>query len=299
MLRRVGARSVAALAVLLAVVGAPRIASAWCRTTTSSDFVATPAKPCDLSGTPLWWHSRCVGFAVNKDASTQIDLPTARAVVQQQLDLWTSVDCPADPVACSGGGAGTPSMKVTDLGPTTVHAAAYNAKGGNENVILFWDTTWPHPDADVTLALTTVTYSVTSGEIYDADIEVNSNPTSNPLAAADPLGDRYDFQSIVAHESGHLLGLSHTQPANTDATMSSKYRRGDTFMRTRSADDACGICAVYPPKRAAVCDTTEPGGTVKSGCHCALAGGRASGADVSFGAAALALAIGVARRRRR
>ena len=144
-----------------------------------------------------------------------------------------------------------------------------------------------------------MTFSVTSGEIYDADIEVNSNPTTNPLAAGDPVGDRYDFQSIIAHETGHLLGLSHSQQANTDATMSARYKRGDTFMRNRSQDDVCGVCAIYPPKRNAVCDPTAPGGTVKSGCHCALARGPSSGLGLAFGAAAIAMVIGVARRRRR
>jgi hypothetical protein len=71
------------------------------------------------------------------------------------------------------------------------------------------------------------------------------------------------------------------------------------------------MCAAYPPSRAASCDPTprrglaldcgggDPETVTKGGCHCAVLGGKASGLDVALGAFAVALVIGVVRRRKR
>ena len=57
------------------------------------------------------------------------------------------------------------------------------------------------------MALTTVTFNPKTGEIYDADMELNS--ADNPIT----VGDQeivFDLHSIVQHESGHTLGLAHS-----------------------------------------------------------------------------------------
>ena len=99
------------------VVVAPRNASAWCRTTTNIDFVPSTAKPCDDKGIPISWASKCIGFSVQRDGSVQVDLATARETALAAFNEWMKVDCPADPVACSGAGAGNPSISIRDLGP--------------------------------------------------------------------------------------------------------------------------------------------------------------------------------------
>ncbi|MEO7093226.1 MAG: matrixin family metalloprotease [Polyangiales bacterium] len=302
-------------ALAVALLASTRQASAWCRTTTEEGFEPTPDEPCSTTGSPLFWSSRCVGFTVQRDASPEqsIDLTTARALVKQAFDQWTNTDCPADPVTCADGDfTGThPSVVVTDLGPVSCDKVEYNQKSGNANIIMFRDAEWPHPDADLTLALTTVTFAPETGEIYDADMEINSDPTINKVTIAD---DKvvYDLQSILTHETGHFLGMAHTQPGNTASTMYTRYKQGATFMRDISRDDSCGICAAYDPSRKTVCDTTPRRGlalgchgndmpdTKKVGCHCALVGDdRAGMGDVAAGMTALALSLGVARRRRR
>jgi hypothetical protein len=295
-------------------------AAAWCRTTTSKSFTPTIAKPCDDAGLPLYWSSRCVGYDVQESASVQVDLATARATMAKGFAAWASADCPLDAVACAAGdhGQGRPSIEAHDLGSVSCACAEYNQKSGNSNTIIFLDRGWVNcdgsakTDADVTLALTTVTFSTDSGEIYDADMEINSSPTNAKITTADPPAPVvYDLQSIVTHEAGHFLGLAHTQPSHPEATMYARYEQGQTAMRVPSQDDVCGICAAYPPGRVTVCDDQPRhgfsgicgGGDVPSpsGCHCeapgATSGSRGLGVGAAFGLAALVTGV-LARRRR-
>lgn len=300
-------RALALGSIVAASVAAPRDASAYCRTTTDQTFTPSLTQPCDPNGVPLAWGTKCAGYVVNQQASVQITFDQARTSSQTAFDHWSAPDCPTDTVACTGSGGGNPSMKVSFKGPTTTHKAEYKGDGNDENVIVFWDSGWPHPDGDVTLALTTVTFSTTSGEIYDSDIEVNSNPSINSLTVDDPTGrDVYDLLSIFQHETGHFLGLAHTQPEHVKAVMTPKYTRGDAFMRQLSPDDVCGVCNVYPPKRDVACEASQ---TLKGGCHCAIVGARSTHAIVgarstsveprSAGALAMVMAVGATIRRRK
>jgi hypothetical protein len=166
----------------------PQWAQAWCRTTTESlTFIPTPTKPCDDQGKPIYWSSKCVGYSVQRDASVQLDLEKARILVQRAFDEWSKVSCPADLYKCDGVAKGSPSISGVDLGVVGCDCVEYNKDAANANIVIFRDKGWmdcyrqPLEGAEETLALTTVTYSKDSGEIYDADIEINSNPDVNPL----------------------------------------------------------------------------------------------------------------------
>ena len=307
------ALSLAALAFTLTTLGSSRDARAWCRTTTTQDFVGSDAMPCDDAGKPLFWSSRCVGFSVQRDGSyaQSIDLALARSIALASFSQWANALCPADVDHCTGDTGKHPSISIADVGPVSCNKPEYNQTSGNANVIMFRDSNWDHPDPEVTLALTTVTFSPDTGEIYDADMEINSDPKINQLTTGDDHVV-YDLQSIMTHESGHFLGMAHTQPANTTATMYYRYKTGVTFMRHLSPDDMCGICAAYDPNRTTVCDPTPRRGLAlscqgadapdtKKGCHCGVVGG-----DDSFlvdrcamGFGALAFVLGALRRRRR
>jgi hypothetical protein len=256
--------------------------------------VQTPAEPCATKGSPLYWSGSNIGYVMNQAGSVQVTVDVAVATTQQAFHNWTSPGCPADIPSCGGTSTSPPSIGVSYQGTTATHAAEFKDDGADQNVILFWDSGWPHPSGDSTLALTTVTFNTSSGEIRDVDIEVNSDPSIHKLAYGDTLpNDAFDLPSIFQHETGHFLGLAHTQPANTSASMSAHYVVGETFMRTPSADDVCGICTIYPPGRSTY--QTERGG-----CHCAVALGAPNDFDFDV---ALVACVGVAmlrtlRRRR-
>ena len=74
---------------------------------------------------------------------------------------------------CPGGGH--PSIDATyDMSPVECSAVQYNPSQPNQNVIVFRDDAWPHPGQFNTLGLTRLKYGLTTGEIFDADMEINS-----------------------------------------------------------------------------------------------------------------------------
>lgn len=170
---------------------------------------------------------------MQKDASAQVSLAVATDIFEQAFQAWANVDC---------GGGKHPRIKAVNLGTVVCDAHEYNKQAGNANIILFQDEAWPHVGANTTLALTTVTYNVDTGEIYDADMELNS---ANVSFTVDDKIVKYDLASIAAHETGHFLGLSHSP--ETAATMYLDYAPGSSELRTLEADDIAAICAAYPP----------------------------------------------------
>ncbi|GAC1352908.1 MAG: hypothetical protein NVSMB1_20580 [Polyangiales bacterium] len=260
-------------------------ARAWCRTTTTqNEFAYTDAKPCNDTGIPLFWASRCIGYSLQKDASSQVDLATARTIADLAFGEWSAHECGNDPGKCGVSPVGFPTIRGSQLSEVACNRVEYNDPGGNANIIVFRDGGWIHDPAQ--LALTTVSYVFSTGEIYDADLEINSDPAKVHITTVDPPAPiAYDFRSILTHEAGHFFGLAHT--ADTKATMFARYQNGELIKRALHPDDLCAICTVYPPKRTADCNDQphnyfsgvcggDPAPAKSRGCSCALVASRSS-----------------------
>ena len=298
---RAASRLAVAPAVLVAAsLGAAR-ADAYCRTASCEGGVTgarcLPAQPTDC-GVELHWPSPCVSFDLQQDASAHVSLDAATAVFHQAFATWTAADCAS---------SGSPRISLVDMGPVACAKHEYSQTQGNANIIMFRDAAWTHGGTGSTLALTTVTFNLDTGEIYDADMELNS-------AQADfTTGDtnvQFDLLSVATHECGHFLGLSHSPLP--EATMYADYKPHSTSLRLLDQDDVSAICATYPPGDAipASCDATPrhgfsstcasatTGDTTTSGC-CAVAPGK-GGSDGAGALSLLALgALFVGGRRRR
>jgi hypothetical protein len=286
-----------ALWVTLGTIGH---ASAYCRTSACSGNVAgqrcVPAQSRDC-GSPLYRTGLCFGFSVHETGSNKVDVATVEALMDQAFTTWEQADC--------GGGA-HPSVSVENIGRVACDRQEYNQTGGNTNLIVFRDDVWPYENQAHTLALTTVTYNLDTGEIYDADLEVNSTDQVNLTISDSDVG--YDLLSVLTHEAGHMLGLAHS-PQET-ATMHFEALPGETQLRDLDPDDVEGICVTYPPGRAGSCDTTprhgfasECGGADADDESCSLARAPLRAGDQKPTSALVGVvslvALALARRRRR
>lgn len=243
----------------LGVCTAATTSWAFCRTTTCDRTKQTcradPKTGCLLEGKPLYWPDTCVTFGVHAEGSPrrEISYREAEQAAARAFQAWISVDC---------GDGRTPSLGVVRVGEIHCGQVEFNfptpdnnrLPAPNANAILFRDDEWPHDDANKTLALTTVTFSRSTGEILDADIEVNSFGVS---LSTDARAGSNDLQSILTHEAGHFLGLDHSHMSA--ATMHASYSTDVTDMAFRSLheDDERGICAVYPPGALAAFDDSN------------------------------------------
>jgi hypothetical protein len=204
------------------------------------------------------------------------------------------------------------------------------------NMIVFRQDAWcEHPaPADPTqpycypanaLAVTSVFKSKSTGEIVDADMELNAvRFTWADLVAHPELasGSTADFQNTLTHELGHVIGLAHpcyssndgpsrlidnngapeldcTDPnlpaAVLNTTMFPSVATSDTARRVLSPDDQQADCDIYPAA-SAMCQSTQS----SHGCSMLPTGQKPVGsARLTVVAACLsAMLLGLALRRK-
>ncbi len=213
------------------------------------------------------------------------------------------------------------------LEPATSNDPAPRAANDAHNALIFRNSNWcqlaPDGSCEIeydasALAFTWDTANKMTGQIYDADIEVNLVDFSWADVVADPTAvEDMDLQNALTHEMGHFIGLDHTcydplspnsnrpldnngmtipacdlaSPDVQATTMYPSAMPGDTQKRTLAPDDQNGVCSIYPVGK------RPNDGTLRGGCtRCAVGGDHpAQAAAVALAAAALL----VHRRRRR
>jgi hypothetical protein len=113
------------------------------------------------------------------------------------------------------------------------------------------------PDLDRVLGMAHWEYDRTTGVIHSSDVFLNTTFDWSVAPNGEP--GRFDVQSVMTHELGHVLGLGHsvigeTEPASGGGrTILGKravmfpiaYPRGNIEDRTLEADDIAGISDVY------------------------------------------------------
>jgi hypothetical protein len=230
----------------------------------------------------IQWPHRCISYDLQYEASKQVSLADAEAAARAAFDGWQTAICP--------GSGLPPGIHLLDqFGPVACKVHEYNQTDGNANIIMFHDDKWVYDEATNAIAMTTVTFNYKTGDIYDVDIEING--TKGLSTSQTPTPDTFDLQSILAHETGHFLGLAHS--LEPGATMRSTYDQGDISFRDLADDDIAGICAVYPPEDMAkpgTCDFTPRGGFTPEcgifpthGGMCSVGSLRAGGAEGGIG----------------
>lgn len=223
--------------IVCVLLGCASTAGAYCRTTTvaTSPTFQPQGDTCWTEGSPVWWKDKCLSYGIEIGGSARLSQSTVSDVARVAFGAWNGLAC----------ASGMPTIKATE-GPAVPVACTMvgYVKGAKNNVneIIFHDDAWPYNDGVNTLALTTLTFNADTGQILDADIELNTK--SNQITTDVPVpNNSFDLQSILTHEAGHYFGLAHS--GHTDATMYSMYKPQSISMRTLTADDTAGFCAVY------------------------------------------------------
>jgi hypothetical protein len=275
-----------ALGCAVAVESGP--AAAFCRTTT----VKAPAgynpavSGCLTQGVPLAWSAKQVPYSVATRASKQVSLADATRVADLAFGAWNDALCSGESVGIQAYDEGTRSVPDGDEGDALVGWAfcsdSTSCNGAAHDVIVFDDDAWPYDDPANTLALTTVTYGVDDGQIFEAFTEINSAEHQLTTTEPPPANSQaFDLQAILTHEAGHFLGLAHA--TDTSAIMYAYYQPGAIEL---TSDDLNAICTVYPPQ-------------TSKGCGCETVGAAANATAATAMAAGLALAaLGMVRKRR-
>ncbi len=237
------------------------------------------------SGPSLIWSVRVVRWVLDGRLSPQIsDRAGTQAAIEASFKTWNDVPCSDFEFVLSemrsGASAGAP-------------------KGGPyENVVTFVPTGWPY-DKEI-IALTTSAFDDRTGQIFDADIEINDQYFDFflPEQACVKATGRMDLQNTITHEVGHVIGLDH--PPMTaqyeEATMYASAPPCEITKRTLADDDMAGLCAIYPigqPVQA--CFPPEGPAFVvidsDDGMGCTTSGGA-----TGLAAAGVALALALRRR---
>lgn len=283
-------------AIALAPLLAAPSARAWCRTTTDPTTPATPST-CITTGTPLFWGTRCATFTLDAQAGGGLDLATVRTAATAAFDTWSAVTC-----------GSTPVFSVVESATTVdCQRAEYSSNDGNSNTIAFISdfSARMYPDA---IAVTIVWHNQDTGQIYDADMMINTayGPFVQCNGTCLPSESHFDLQNTITHEAGHFFGLAHS--AVVGSTMFYSALPGETSKRTLAQDDLDGLCAAYGSGVVpAECDPTprhgfdancNDDGSGRGGCRCD-ASGESSGPIPMMGSIGLlTLGLMVLRRLR-
>ena len=209
-----------------------------------------------------------------------------------------------------------------DLAETGQHSASrfvgYTQSGQNENLVLFRlqlcsavvppgdscvaagncgnaHDCWDH--GSTVVALTTSSYIVSTGELLDADVEMNAASATPTIVDSPPCSPgaistscvANDVQNAVTHEVGHFLGLAHSP--DPSSTMYASEPLGETSKRVLDSGSKQFICDAYPAGQAS--QDCSSSGSSHSGCSTA---GQPS--PVAPGVLLLLLSLGIRRHRK-
>ncbi|MFT5430291.1 MAG: hypothetical protein ACI9OJ_000964 [Myxococcota bacterium] len=197
------------------------------------------------SEAPLRWFKKGAVLIFDTNPPQEIAQTVATEKTLAAFQVWSDLSCDGT----------LTSFPFTNGGSINGGVVGFDDAVGapNENLVVWVSSSnaWRHGKGVV--ALTSLTYDVSNGEIVDADIEFNDAEFLFS-ASGDPQSNEMDLENAVAHEAGHFLGLDHS--AKRLATMYAKAEPGETIKSDLLGDDMEGFCALYGPDAITIPDPT-------------------------------------------
>ena len=157
--------------------------------------------------------------------------------------------------------------------------------------------------SSLTIGLTTTTYRMSTGQILDADVELNAATfhfttlQSGPTCSSGHFSGciATDVQNTSTHEFGHSLGLDHTTycDGGVCSVMNPNSSLGEISKRTIDPWSAAFVCDTYPKGRASqdCLGSSTSGSQSESKSGCTSAPGRFAWPLLAL------LVLGLAKRR--
>jgi len=184
-------------------------------------------------GDALRWKRDETVVRTSTVAAEELSHADIDAAVDEAIATWTATGCV--PTVARGG--------TTDA---TEGSQPASVRGPPDNIVVFLQTAehWTaRRHGRLEIAVTLISNNPATGEIVDADIEVNDAGFDFSVGALPGIG-QVDFRSTLIHEMGHFFGLEHSDIRA--ATMHESYDAGDpTSKRSLHLDDIDGVCALY------------------------------------------------------
>jgi hypothetical protein len=265
------------LAWMMAVlVTLPAPAAAWRRAETDTGLVLEQPHDC------IYWTLARSG---TPDVA---DVETLHSNVARGFGVWNEPACG--------------SVSFIDAGPSSCTSPHVADRGTQATLVVWLEDEWPYSSPlGNPFAATGLWYDPDTGDILDADISLNG---VGYTWGVDGDPEEVDVWSIIAHESGHVLGLGESE--DPSATMYGYALVGETNKRDLADDDVEALCTLFPADASTRPCPSPPGSAAlcgqSGGCGCLVASRRPPGGGAHptpLVLAALALITLANRRKRR
>lgn len=182
------------------------------------------------------WTSLPIRYFVTDRAANGVSAAQLQAAAAASFSSWSQV--PNGALSASFAGF-TNAEPVREDGATVI---------GFQN----------HEELERTLGVTTFTLDRTTGALVEVDIFLNSFFAWSVAASGE--SNKFDTQSILTHEAGHLIGLGHSllgetvlRPEGGRRVVAKRsvmfpiaYAIGTTLDRNLQDDDIAAVAATYP-----------------------------------------------------
>lgn len=209
----------------------------------------------------LFWPERRVALVAQAAGSARTPGETEFSALEAAVETWARKSRQCSDFALGVAGR----SESTEVG--------YVQGGQNENLVLYREARcgdvvpaadscpaeggcgnlyncWEHGEG--ILALTTTTYSVRTGALVDADVEMNAAPWLFTTVASPACAEGQDattcvstdVQNTLTHELGHVLGFDHVE--DPSSTMAATAPPGELSKRLIDPGTGTGFCVAYP-----------------------------------------------------
>lgn len=167
------------------------------------------------------WDQMPIPVWVNPSQAPDMGKP-AEEVVMDAIAAWANVPCAA--------------VSFQLMGTTTATLAA-----DGMNVVHWINADWPHQES---AAGATIWIPTAEGEPPEVDLALNADKYQWVYGGGNALeSTKVDPGSVIAHEFGHWLGLSHS-PVPYATMYYALLPNG--IQATLDPDDKYGVCSLYP-----------------------------------------------------